>query len=118
MKSVDRICLSSGPSDVDVLNGFIEEIVASWRITYSQRNADQTELEELSIPLAWIPQCHPSPKTSNVKVCDDGGGNQAIHDEGGDCCENMFLPSQFAGENRHDELAHQPLNAPNASLQT
>ena len=79
--------------------------------------ADQPGLEHLPVTLAWLPQSHPSPKTSCIKVHDDETGNQDIHDQVGSCHKNMLLRSRSAREKRHNKLADHPLNGPNAGFQ-
>ena len=69
-------------------------------------SANQSELEQLLITSAWLPQCHPSRKTTCVKIHYDDDGNQAIHDQVGCCSKNMFLPTHFAGEKGYDGLTH------------
>ena len=90
----------------------------SMTISSSQSRANQSAFKQLPIASAWLPQCHPSPETACVKVHDDESWNQAIHDEAGNCREDMSIPSQLAGENGNEELAQHPLNGPSASFQT
>ena len=49
---------------------------------------------------AWFPQCYPFPKASCVEVHDDDSRNEAIHDEVGNCDDDLLLFSYFACEER------------------
>ena len=81
--------------------------------------ANQAELEPMPVSSTWLPQCCPSPETSGVEVDDDDGRNQAIHEQGGNSSQDVFLQAiHLHGKWRYDELAHNPLNGANASIES
>ena len=61
----------------------------STAISWVLMAANHTALEQLPITSAWLPQCHPSPQTSCVKVHNDDSRNEAIHDEAGNLRQDL-----------------------------